>query len=227
MAQKLTRKQLLKEPDEFISFSGKLIRWLTTYKQQASLAAGIVIVLLVATAGFQAYQHHGENQASALLTESLAQYQAAMKANDPVKAYQTVEKSFTRLLDDYSARRMGKIAGIEFADICFRAGEFDKAISLYKTALDHFGSQPFYKNMILNSLGYGFEGKKDYQSAANYFEMLTSAEGNSLKDISFFNLAIVYEKMGNTEKSKALFARIVADYPSSMYFEIAKEKILG
>ena len=80
MAQKLTRKQLLKEPDEFITFSGKLIQWLTTYKRQATLAAGVVFVLLVATAGFQAYLHHAENKASALLTESLAQYQTAMKA---------------------------------------------------------------------------------------------------------------------------------------------------
>jgi tetratricopeptide (TPR) repeat protein len=227
MAQKLTRKQLLKEPDEFITFSGKLIQWLTTYKQQASLAAGIVFVLLVVAAGFQAYIHHAENQASALLNESMAQYQTAMKASDPAKAYQAVEKSFTRILEDYSTRHMGKIAGIEFANICFRAGEFDKAISLYKTALDNFSTSPFYRNMILSSLGYTFEGKKDFVSAAKYFEMLTTADDNSLKDLSLFNLASVYEKMGDKEKSKALFARIATDFPNSMYFEIAKQKSLG
>ena len=227
MAQKLTRKQLLKEPDEFITFSGKLIKWLTTYKQQATIAAGIVITLLVATAGFQAYLHHAENKASSLLTESLAQYQTAMKSNDPVKAYQAVEKSFTRILDDYSARRMGKIAGTEFANICFRAGEFDKAISLYKTALDNFSNTPFYKNLIISSLGYAFEGKKDYDSAVKYFEILTSSSDTSLKDLSLYNLASVYEKMGNKEKSKATFARIAAEFPNSTYFEIAKEKSPG
>ena len=227
MAQKLTRKQLLKEPDEFITFSGKLIQWLTTYKQQASLAVGIVFALLVATAGFQAYLRHAENKASELLTESLAQYQTAMKDKDPVKAYQAVEKSFTRILDDYSSRPMGKIAGIEFANICFRAGEFDKAISLYKTALDDFSDTPFYKNLILSSLGYAFEGKKDYDSAVKYYEMLTASADPTLKDLSLYNLASVYEKMGNREKSKATFARIAAEFPNSTYLEIAKEKSLG
>jgi hypothetical protein len=33
--------------------------------------------------------------------------------------------------------------------------------------------------------------------------------------------------MGNKEKSKATFARIAADYPNSIHFEIAKEKSLG
>jgi tetratricopeptide (TPR) repeat protein len=227
MAQKMTRKQLFKEPDEFITFSGKLIQWLTTYKQQTTVAAGVVFALLVATAGFQAYLHHAENKASELLTESLAQYQTAMKSNDPVKAYQAVEKSFARILDDYAARRMGKIAGIEFANICFRAGEFDKAISLYKAALEDFSNTPFYKNLMLSSLGYAFEGKKDYESAVKYFEMLTTSTDSSLKDLSLYNLASVYEKMGNKEKSRATFARIAAEFPNSTYVEIAKEKSLG
>ena len=122
---------------------------------------------------------------------------------------------------------MGKIAGIEFANICFRAGEFDKAISLYKTALEDFSNAPFYKNLILSSLGYAFEGKKDYESAVKYFEMLTTSTDTSLKDLSLYNLASAYEKMGNKEKSKATFARIAADFPNSIYLEIAKEKSLG
>jgi tetratricopeptide (TPR) repeat protein len=227
MAQKLTRKQLLKEPDEFITFSGKLIQWLTTYKQQAIFAASGVFALLLATAGFQAYSNHAENKASALLTEGLAQYQTALKANDPVKAYQSVEKSFSRILDDYSSRNMGKIAGIEFANICYRAGEFDKAISLYKNALEEFSNTPFYKNLLLSSIGYAYEGKKDYESAAKFFEMLITSADASLKDISLYNLASVYEKMGNKEKSKATFARIAADFPNSIYIDIAKEKSLG
>jgi tetratricopeptide (TPR) repeat protein len=227
MAQKLTRKQLLKEPDEFITFSGKMIQWLTTYKQQAILAGGGVFALLVATAGFQAYLNHAENKASALLTEGLAQYQTSLKANDPVKAYQSVEKTFSQILNDYSSRKMGKIAGIEFANICFRAGEYDKAISLYKTALEEFGNTPFYKNLITSSLGYAYEGKKDYESAAKYFEMLTTSADASLKDLSLYNLASVYEKMGQKDKSKATFARIAADFPNSIYIEIAKEKSIG
>jgi TolA-binding protein len=79
----------------------------------------------------------------------------------------------------------------------------------------------------LSSLGYAFEGKKDYESAAKYFEMLTTSTDSSLKDLSLYNLASMYEKMGNKEKSKATFARIAAEFPNSTYVEIAKEKILG
>jgi tetratricopeptide (TPR) repeat protein len=227
MAQKVTRKQLLKEPDEFITISGKLINWLTAYKQQAIVAGIAIVVLLAGIAGFQAYSRHAENRASALLAEALTQYQKALKANDPVKAYQTVEKSFTQILDDYSSRSMGKIASVEFANICYRAGEYDKAISLYSKAESDFSDASTYKNLILSSLGYAYEGKKDYASAAKYFEMLTTSGNNTMKDLNLYSLASVYEKMGDKDKSKATFARIAADFPNSMYLEIAKEKSMG
>jgi hypothetical protein len=57
--------------------------------------------------------------------------------------------------------------------------------------------------------------------------MLTTSGDTSLKDLSLYNLASVYEKMGDREKSKAAFARIAAEFPNSIYVEIAKEKILG
>jgi TolA-binding protein len=57
--------------------------------------------------------------------------------------------------------------------------------------------------------------------------MLTASADPTLKDLSLYNLASVYEKMGNREKSKATFARIAAEFPNSTYLEIAKEKSLG
>jgi TolA-binding protein len=57
--------------------------------------------------------------------------------------------------------------------------------------------------------------------------MLTTSGNNTMKDLNLYNLASVYEKMGDKDKSKATFARIAADFPNSMYLEIAKEKSMG
>ena len=227
MAQKISRKKLLKEPDEFITFSGKMIQWFKTYNIYATASVGVLLVLIVAVAGFQAYTRHSEKIASERLTESLNRYQIAMKDKDPIKAYQTVEKSFNEILNDYSGATMGQIAGIEFANICFRAGEFDNAIALYTTALKQFKDTPFINDIILNGLGYACEGKKDLEGAAKYFETLLSETESMQKDLYLFSLASVYEKMGNKEKSKTLFLRIVAEYPSSLFVEVAKDQTVN
>jgi tetratricopeptide (TPR) repeat protein len=225
MVQKISRKKLLKEPDEFMTVSSKLIQWATDHTQQVAIAAIGIMVIVAVSVGIHTYIRKANSRASALLAQSLNQYETAIKAdNDPVKAYQAVEKSFSQVVDHYSGRRMGQIAAVEFADICFRAGQYDRAVSLYQAALKKFDDMPFYKNMVLSGLGYAYEEKKDYPNALKYFEMLNTSPEASQKDVSLFNLATIYEKMGNKEKSKTLFAQIVAEFPNSIYTEIAKEK---
>lgn len=226
MVKKITRKQLLKEPDEFITFSGKLIKLLTSYKKQITIGVCAVFAALIVAGVFQAYLHRAENKASQLLSESLNQYRDVLKDKDFVAGYQAVEKSFVTILEDYSSRNAGKIAMVEFGNICFRAGEFDRAISLYKKALEHFDT-PFYKNLILSSLGYSYEAKKDYQNAVNYFEMLVNSSDKTLKDSALFSLALAHEKMGNKEKSREIFAGIVKEFPISIYAEVAREKSIS
>jgi len=42
-----------------------------------------------------------------------------------------------------------------------------------------------------------------------------------------FNLALLYGATGNTEKSRAFYEQLLADFPASMYKDLVKEKISG
>ena len=43
--RKKTRKELLKEPDEFITISGKLIRFAVAHKNQLIYALGVIVAV--------------------------------------------------------------------------------------------------------------------------------------------------------------------------------------
>ncbi len=226
MVKKITRKQLLKEPDEFMTFSGKLIKLLTSYKKQITIGSCTVFAALIIAGAYQGYLHRAENKASALLAESLGQYLEVLKDKDFIAGYQAVEKSFAAILADYPSRNAGKVAMIEFGNICFRAEEFDRAISLYKKALEHFDT-PYYRNLILSSLGYSYEAVKDYKNAVNYFEMLADSSDKALKDSALFSLALAHEKLGNKEKSREIFTSMIKEFPASIFSEVAREKTSG
>ena len=55
MAKKIkkTRKELLKEPDEFITISGKLIGFMVAYKNQLTYALGIIVALALIFSGYR------------------------------------------------------------------------------------------------------------------------------------------------------------------------------
>ena len=58
--KKVTRKELLKEPDEFLTTSAQVIRYTREHPRSVALGCALVVIGLLAVAGVYYYQkHHG------------------------------------------------------------------------------------------------------------------------------------------------------------------------
>ena len=220
-----SRKRDLDSPDEFISFWTKSFDFITAHKVQVSCILGVfLIVLIIGVASFY-YLKKSESKAFSLLQEGIANYQTLLKTEGPEKAYKGAEKDFERIIKKYSQRQGGILAKLYFADMCYAAKDYDKAIALYNPLLAEFNDEPLLKNLVLNGLGYCYEAKKDYKTASGYFEMVATAPDYPIKDEALFNLGEMYAAAGNKDKSLSAFKKILSDYPESIYTEIVKEKI--
>ena len=222
--KKVTRKQLLKEPDEFLTFSTKLFNFVLKYKFQALGALGGVILIVLAISGFTYYTHTQASAAEAQLQKSWNRYESIRNEKGAIEAYQSVAVEFDKLVDDHGNQPAGKAARVILANICYSGGDYDKAILLYKASLDDY-ADPFYHGQILNGLGYAHEAKKNYEKAIEYFE-LTAATGNEVtKGEALFNLGRLYGIIGNADKSMNAYQRVIADYPDSLYAGLVRERI--
>jgi tetratricopeptide (TPR) repeat protein len=221
------RKRDLANPDEFITFWTKLSNFAAENKVKVSCAMGFVMVLIVVAAGFLYFLKKSENTALALLQQNITKYQTLLKDTGPEKAYLSVGKDFQSIIKKYPGRAGGQHARLIYANISYTAKDYDKAIELYKKSLEDFNDEPFIKNLIINSLGYSYTVKKDYKTAANYFEMISSVSDYVLKDEALFNLGEIYDAMGDNVKSMDAFKEILSDHAGSIYTEIAKEKLAG
>ncbi len=222
-----SRKRQLEQPDEFITLSRRSIEFAAKYRTHLLYGLSVIVLFIIAIAGIRYFSNKAEDKASALLEESIAKYETAIKDKAPGEAYLEVRKDFQTILEKYSGKNGEKLARIIYANICYEAGDFDKAISLYHKALPEFENNQFFKNIILSSLGHALEGKKDYKNAAKYFEMIATGPDSIMKDEAFFNLGELYAIMGNNDKSLDSFKKIISDYSDSIYIEIVKEKLAG
>ena len=225
--KRVTRKQLLKEPDEFITFTGRALRFAKKYQVAISYALGVIFLLVIGVSGAKYFSNKAENKAFAMLGQCVAEYERMLEDVGPEKACLGVETDFQKIMEKYSGKDGGKIASVIFADIYYNAGDYDKAIKLYNKALDEFDDDRFIKNRILTGMGYAFEGKKDYETAAKYFEEIASKPDLIIKDEALFNLGRLYDAIGNHDKSINAFKKIISDHPNSMYIEVARERIAG
>lgn len=222
-----TRKQLLKEPDQFITFSGKLIAFGRSNLKTILIGAGVFVALLLTLVTVQQISNRNENRASERVEKALAKYSAALQDTDPQTAYDRVKTEFGDIFDQYGSKNAAKIARIIYGDISYAAEDADTAIAMYTQALEDFQQFPALKNIVLSGLGYAYVLKKDYPQAIRYFETISTDKENTLKRGALFNMAWLYEATGDKEKSTALYKQLLTEFPENMYVDLIKEKVRG
>jgi tetratricopeptide (TPR) repeat protein len=225
--RKKTRKELLKEPDEFLTISAKLIGLAREHQTQLAWALGAIFFLALVVSGFRLYLIRAESNASALLDRSVDKYLQVRSSAEPEAAYREVSADFQLIIDEYGRRQSGKLARLIYANICYDAGKYKHAIGLYTAALDDFKDWPLISSQILGSLGYTCEQLQDTAGAVNYFEKLSAAPEAVMKAEALYHLGWLYDKLGQTEKSNQAFAKIMTDYPDYIYIDLVKERMSG
>lgn len=225
--KRVTRKQLLKEPDEFITTTGRIIQWGQKHVRQLTIAASVMAILLVVVTAYRYYNSWVENKSYMLLDEVVSQYETKKASSDLQQAYHSTKEDFEALIRKYDNTDGGRIAMFVFAGISNDAGDADRAIELYETGLKYFKSDPTYLNFILSGLGYAYEKNQDVGKAVSYFQQIADGSDPTVKDLALFNLGRLYQQLGDPEKSMAAYSRLTTDYADSIYYEVAKEKVKG
>ena len=228
MAKKrVTRKQLLKEPDEFMTVTGKIIQFGRRYDRQLTYAVCAFFVIIVALAAFRFFSNRAENTASELLRQAMQKYEALRSDTDAAQAYAETKPDFEQILEKYATKHAGKMAGVIYAGLSYDAGATDTAIRLYEKALADTAEGEGYRNLILSSLGYAYEQKGDIQSAVDYFERIAGNDSAVAKDVALFDLGRLYEALGASEKSRAAYTRLTSEFQDSVYYDLVNEKLAG
>ena len=65
--RKKTRKELLREPDEFMTISGKLIGFAVDHKNQLAYALGIIVILALIISGYRFFFDPGRKQCRSVI----------------------------------------------------------------------------------------------------------------------------------------------------------------
>ena len=225
--RKKTRKELLKEPDEFMTLTGKVVKFAADHKTKLTYGLGIILALAIVISAVRFISIRADNKASAMLEKSMLEYSSMQAQTKPDEVFNAVSGSFQTILKKYGGKPSGKLARLIYANICYDAGKYKQAIDLYHTSLKDFAKHPMIHSQVLSSLGYANEQQKEYTTAISYFEKVSAAPEQNLRDEALFHLGRLYNKIEQPEKSKAAYMKIVNDHPDFIYIDVVKEKVSG
>jgi tetratricopeptide (TPR) repeat protein len=225
--RKKTRKELLKEPDEFITLSSRMIGWGKRYQNEISYAVLGVLVLAAMLSGYVFYSNRQEAKASSLLAQTLTKLERLSAEKPKDRAVQEVSEDFRHIFNDYDGRANGSIARLIYANLCYEIGDYPQAADLYKASLPRFAHQPLIHFQILRSLGYTYQALQDAAAAVTYFEQAQAAGDQSLQDDVLFHLGELYARLGQKDKSAEAFKRILSEHADSIYANLVRQRVNG
>jgi tetratricopeptide (TPR) repeat protein len=223
--KKKSRKQLLKEPDEFITFTGKVISFVTGYQKQISYILCTIVAVALIFYGYRFFAQRAETKAFTLLGQTQSKYDTLVMTSSETEAYHQISEAFQSIIKKYGGNAGGKLARVIYANISYKAGQYEKAIALYKQSLSDFKNDKFVYNMILINLGHAYQRVENEQNAAAYFEKAASATDSPIREEALFNLGLMYEKTGEAAKSQKTLQEILNNHPDSIYFDLVEEEL--
>jgi outer membrane protein assembly factor BamD (BamD/ComL family) len=226
-AKKITRKELLKRPDEFISFSSRAIGFFSTHVHELKIAGVIVLGLLVCYLGGYAYlryvDHKGQaayNEAYYLLTESGEPEQYQANLNKAVEIFQ-------RVIESHGWSDAAKLALSQVAYGKFMDAKYDQSIKLYSKFDKEVSGDPDFDTLSVLAIGACYEAGGDFKKAVDALKRVLDGPDSPFKESAAYSLTRVYRLDHQTEQSQAALKSFIENYPSSPLVPMAKAHLEG
>ena len=210
----ISRKEMLKKPDEFITTSNKIANWVKVHYQKVIWVGAVVVLVLGAFFGYRAYAAHQEQQGREA-------YFAALELTDlPQKI-----KKLSAVPTDYPRTQSAQKAWISLGHLYYQQKDFTQALNAYRSALNQ-GKLPIeIQSLTTESLAYALEQKGDLKGAADNFAQLLKGPDPLLKEDAHLNLARVYTKLGQTKEAKTTYQDFLKAYPNSIYAPLVRDRL--
>jgi tetratricopeptide (TPR) repeat protein len=217
-----TRKELLKNEDEFISLSTRAYQFVVKRRKQIQWAAICVLAVAVIIAGISLYFRHINQTALAAYSTAYKNLVSASSSEASQESIQRSTEELDRLIREHGWTKMAKLAIPQLAYLKFGQGNYEEAISLYETYLEKIGDDSIYRPMAYFGLAACYEAKADYQSAIHSLEKIIENDTAFLKEEALFSLGRMYDLSGQTELSKESFQKFISQFPQSPLLPLAK-----
>ena len=200
--KKITKKKL-KEPDEFISFTGKTYL-LITHHFKLIVAAGIVVLMILLSIYFyQRWEKGNEEEAYQKFGLAVEIYQmiSSPYKEGSLSEYKNVLEKFDEVITKFPKTSSGKLSFLYKGNIHLRLSEFEEAAKSYQTFLQKAGKEKLYRIFAMEGLGYAYEGKKDYEKALQAHQKIPEEGGSFQLANVYLNMGRCYEKLGKNKEA--------------------------
>ena len=220
--EKISRKKLLQEPDEFLSGSQKIWLWVHENRQKAGMIAGGIVVAVLLAVGVKAYIDRSSGQRSNAVAAAVARYTAAPAGAIPAD----LRQELATLADRYAGSPEGAVARFFQAGALAAAGETEKARQLYTTLAAPGSQQADLSLLARQALAYLDLAGGSVDAALTAFQdLLKVQDGAVARAQIMLEIAAIHERQGRAAEARKVYQALLAEHPDGSWVATAKDRL--
>jgi predicted negative regulator of RcsB-dependent stress response len=225
--KKVSRKELLKGPDEFITFSSRAAEFVSTHQEQLKYIgiaiAVIVIAYLAVNAWVASVNEEGQNAYNAAAQSLL---NVGMNPDSDPSELQKTGELFAEVIEDQGRSKAARLALPQAAYVKFLEKNYSEAITLYRQFLDEVKGDSQYEFMTSLALAACYEANGEVKTAIEtLIPMVETDSDTPFRESAMWRLARLYKLDNRPEKSEEILKKFVENYTDSPYYAMAKASL--
>ncbi|MCB2191210.1 MAG: hypothetical protein KQI62_06565 [Deltaproteobacteria bacterium] len=207
---KVDRKKLLKEPDEFITLSDRVIRWSKENLNKVLWGATVVALIVAAALGLKTYFDWREQTAATELAAVMSGYAAAVEGKLDKDQSAKLATDLAKVTDDYGSTPAGMQARLALGDLRLGLSQWDQAQQVFEALTQEGDLGADLAPLAFHGLGQALEGKKKYKDAVQAYEQAIAVAGPNLGQIYKLDQARVLAASGDTQAAARIYKEILS-----------------
>jgi tetratricopeptide (TPR) repeat protein len=221
-AKRTTRKELLKKPDEFITFSSKVALFVSSHLRQIKLIGLAIGVAAILYLGGYAYISYVNKKGQEIYNKGYVALEESLEPDGEPEKLKESSEHFATLIDEYSLASAARLALPQIAYVRFLDGQYDEAASYYREFLEKVSGDRDYRSLSQLALAACFEARGDIKTAKETLDPILGGPDDKFKEIAMLNLARLHRLENQDAKSKEILSEFVEKFKDSPFQPFAK-----
>jgi predicted negative regulator of RcsB-dependent stress response len=225
--KKKSRKELLKGPDEFVTFSSRAADFISTHLNQLKYLGYAVVAIAVGYFAIQIWMGQVNEKGQTAYNAAADDMRNWMMKPDPdIADLQKSGELFSEVLEKHSMSNAARLALPLAAHVKFLEKDYSEAVKQYRNFLDEFSGDPLYESLARLALASCYEAEGELKTAIETLNPLVEdASGSTFRQTAMWNLARLYRLDNSPEKEAQILKDFVEEYEGSPYYAMAKARL--
>jgi predicted negative regulator of RcsB-dependent stress response len=225
--KKITRKELLKEPDEFLTLSTKIIRHARLNPRMYTTGFAALIVIVLAVLGWFAYSRQQEVRSHELFEQAYASYEQLTNQGAPTsEQLDRVFQEFDRIAKEYGSRIGGEMALLYSGHVLYKKQDYKEALERYNRLQSSNLVQHGLGPLVTYHMAMTRMAMKEYEQALALFDQLSKDTLSPYRREAYSSIAKTYELMGKNKEAVQAYKQYLKMFPEAPDASFVKTRIM-